>query len=212
MATKITVLNSSERFNHVLDLLQSKAQNSLIEIEKYIELPSLDIIISPCSDEYKTEGGILGCVSTPYLIEILLDTDREDLLRVINDDLTTVIAHEIHHSIRSASGVEEKSLFQVLISEGLACHFETKFNKTVTPKLFDEVKKYEWRDLYDQMKTDLKSFDFNYPLYFTSKDVSKFPNRAGYWVGFNIVSEYINKYGGCAASLVDIPAEKLVIA
>jgi uncharacterized protein YjaZ len=41
--------------------------------------------------------------------------------------------------------------------------------------------------------------------------VAKFPNRAGYWVGFNLVSEYINKYGGCAVTLVGTPAEELVV-
>ena len=209
MATKITILNASEKFNHVLGLLESKAQRSLIEIEKHIELPNLDIVISPCSEEYKTKSGILGCVSTPYLIEILLDTEREDLAKIIINELTAVIAHELHHAIRASSGVQEKNLIQVLISEGLACHFETKFNGCTTPKFFDEVKKYEWRDLYGQMQTNLKDSDFSYPVYFGGKDIAKFPNRAGYWVGFNLVSEYINKYGGCAATLVDIPAEKL---
>ena len=210
MATKINILNASERFSNVLDLLESKAQSSLIEIQKHIELPSLDIVISPCSEEYITESGILGCVSTPYVIDVLLDTDREDLSNIINNELTATIAHELHHVIRASFGVEEKSLLQILISEGLACHFETKFSHCITSKFFADVKKYEWRDLYSKMQTNLKDSDFNYPVYFGGKDIAKFPNRAGYWVGFNLVSEYINKYGGCAVTLVGISAEELV--
>ena len=147
MATKINILNASERFSYVLDLLEYKAQSSLVEIQKHIELPNLDIVISPCSEEYKTESGILGCVSTPYLIEILLDADREDLSDIINNELTAVIAHELHHAIRATFGVQEKSLLQILISEGLACHFETKFSNGATSIFFADVKKYEWRDL-----------------------------------------------------------------
>lgn len=211
MPTKITILNASGKFNHALDLLKSKAQHSLIEIEKHIELPNLDIAISPCSEEYKTESGILGCVSTQYVIDILLDADREDLVEIINSELTAVIAHELHHVARASADIQSKSLFQSLVSEGLACHFETKFYGEITPKFFDEIKKYDWRDLYNKMQTHLKDTDFNYPIYFGGKDVAQFPNRAGYWVGFNLVSEYINKYGGCAATLVNIPAEELAV-
>ncbi|MDO6426853.1 DUF2268 domain-containing putative Zn-dependent protease [Thalassotalea sp. 1_MG-2023] len=213
MSTKITVLNASGKFNHVLGLLESKAQDSLIEIEKHIVLPNLDIVISPCLEEYKNESGIMGSASPQvYVIDIGLDSDRKDLVDIINNKLTAVIAHEIHHVLRSTSGVKENKLFQVLISEGLACHFETKFNKHAVNEFFDEVRKYEWLDLYNKMQTNLENTDFNYPVFFGGKDVTKFPNRAGYWVGFNLVSEYIDRFGGCAITLVGTPAEELVVA
>ncbi|MBU2893717.1 DUF2268 domain-containing protein [Colwellia sp. D2M02] len=211
MATKINILNASERFSHVLDLLENKAQDSLVEIKKHIELPNIDVVISPCSEEYKTESGILGCVSTPYVIDVLLDTDRKDLSNIINNELTSVIAHELHHVIRTSFGVQEKSLLQVLVSEGLACHFETKFSDDATSKFFADIKKYEWRNLYSKMQANLESTDFNYPVYFGGKDMAKFPNRAGYWVGFNLISEYIDKYGGCAVTLVGTAAEEFVV-
>jgi uncharacterized protein YjaZ len=212
MSTKISVLNASGKFNHVLDLLESKAQDSLIEIEKHIELPNLDIVISPCLEEYKNDRGIVGSASPEvYIVDIGLDSDRKDLVDIINSKLTAVMAHEIHHVLRAFSGVQEKKLSQILISEGLACHFETKFNKNAVEEFFDEVRKYEWLDLYSKMQANLESTDFNYPVYFGGKNVAKFPNRAGYWVGFNLVSEYIDKYGGCAVTLVGKSAEELVV-
>ncbi|WP_448567709.1 DUF2268 domain-containing putative Zn-dependent protease [Thalassotalea ganghwensis] len=212
MPTKITVLNASGKFNHVLGFLESKAQDSLIEIKKHIELPNLDIVISPCLDEYKNESGIMGSASSQiYVIDIGLDADRKDLVDIINHKLTAVMAHEMHHVLRATSGVQEKKLFQVLISEGLACHFETKFNTHVVKEFFDEVRKYEWLDLYNKMQANLENTDFDYPVYFGGQNIAKFPNRAGYWVGFNLVSEYINKHGGCAVTLVGTPAEELVV-
>jgi len=212
MSTKITVLNASGKFNHVLGLLESKAQDSLIEIEKYFELPNLDIVISPCPEDNKNESGIMGSASSQvHIIDIALDSERKDLVDIINSKLTAVMAHEIHHVLRAFSGVQEKKLSQILISEGLACHFETKFNKNAVEEFFDEVRKYEWVDLYNKMQANLESTDFNYPVYFGGQNVAKFPNRAGYWVGFNLVSEYIDKYGGCAVTLVDTSAEELVV-
>lgn len=60
------------------------------------------------------------------------------------------------------------------------------------------------------MECQFSEINFNYPVYFGGKDEAMFPNRAGYWVGYNIVIEYIKKYGGCAVTLVDIPAGKMM--
>jgi len=212
MSIKINILNASEEFNHVFGMLEAKAEHSVYEIGKYIELPKLDIVIHPTSEEYKTDRGIMGCVTTPHLIEILLDTDRDDLESIINNELTASIAHELHHVVRQCSGVEENSLFQILITEGLACHFETKFSRNVTPIFLEQMKKYEWRDLFSKMQTNLQDTNIDYPIYFGGKDLAKFPKRAGYWVGFNLVSQYIDEHGGCASTLVDVPAEKFVVA
>ncbi|GHF91591.1 DUF2268 domain-containing putative Zn-dependent protease [Thalassotalea marina] len=211
MPTKITILNASGKFSRVLDLLESRAQRSLADIKAHIELPNIDIVISPCSDEYKTESGILGCVSSQYVIDILLDADHANLVDIINRELTAVIAHELHHVIRQSAGIKNKNLIENLITEGLACHFETKFNGNTTPRFFDEIKQYDWRDLFHQMKPHLQDIDFDYPVYFAGKDTKQFPNRAGYWVGFNLVSQYISKHGGCAVSLVASTAEELRI-
>jgi uncharacterized protein YjaZ len=210
MSTKINILNASGKFNHVLEVLESRAVNSLREIQNYLELPKLDLVISPCSDEYKTKSGIMGCVITPYVIDIMLDTDREDLVDVINVELSAVIAHEIHHAVRFSSGVECKTLLQSLVAEGLACHFETKFNGNELPSIFNDIQNQDWMLLYEQMRPKLNSEEFSYPVYFGGEDEMKFPNHAGYWVGFNLVSQYINLHGGCAASLVSIPAEQIV--
>lgn len=209
MPTKITILNASGKFTRVLDLLESKAQRALADIKSHIELPNIDIVISPCSDEYKTQSGILGCVSTQYVIDVLLDADHANLVDIINRELTAVIAHELHHVIRQSAGIKNKSLIENLITEGLACHFETKFNDNTTLSFFDEIKHYDWQALYHQMQPHLEDIDFDYPVYFAGKDINQFPNRAGYWVGFNLVSQYISKHGGCAVSLVDITAENM---
>ena len=210
MSIKINILNASEKFNPVLEVLEFRAANLLNEIQNYLKLPKLDIVISPCSEEYKTKSGIMGCVTTPYVIDIMLDTDREDLVDVINVQLPAVIAHEIHHAVRASSGVECKTLLQNIISEGLACHFETNFNGDELPSLFDEIQKQDWMLLYERMQPELDSQEFSYPIYFCGEDETKFANHAGYWVGFNLVSQYININGGCAAALVSTPAEEIV--
>ena len=158
MDTKLNVLNTSSKFDSVFDLLVKKGQEALGEISAYLKLPQVDIVLSPAPKEYKSDSGILGCVTSPYVIDILLDADRKDLPEVIRNELTSVIAHEIHHLVRSSLGVQEETLFQVLISEGLACHFETYFNGNKLPNIFHFNLSWIW-DFTFLIDEDFGSFD-----------------------------------------------------
>ena len=209
MSIGITILNSSKRFDPFLSLIDDICKVTLEKIETFFSLPILDITISPCPSEYKTKAGIVGCVHTPYHIDIMIDTERQDIIEIITNELPSVIAHELHHALRAVSGTAEETLLQVIVSEGLACHFETNFNGNKLPSFLDDISKYSWQDLYVKMKPQLNETNFDYPKYFGGNGNSIFPNRAGYWVGYNLVCEYINKYGGCSVALVDVPAEQI---
>lgn len=211
MKTKINLLNASGKFDSVFHLLEQTSINALVDIQRHIDLPPLDIVISPCSKEYVTELGIVGCVSTPYQIDIMLDADRSDLETIITNELTAVIAHELHHAVRTSTGVAESSLLQTLISEGLACHFEQQFLAKGSD-FFDELKNSPWQAYFTQISPKLHDTDFDYPLYFGANKNGQYPSRIGYWIGFNLVSEYINRYGGCAASHIGVSAESILDA
>uniref|UniRef100_A0A486XMW3 DUF2268 domain-containing protein n=1 Tax=Rheinheimera sp. BAL341 TaxID=1708203 RepID=A0A486XMW3_9GAMM len=137
----------------------------------------------------------------------MLNSNRDDIAEVVKQDLAAVIAHEIYHLVRASSGMESKTLLQHIVAEGLACHFETRVNGNTLPSLFDDIQHLDWQQLYGKMRPQINNTEFSYPLYFGGEDETKFPNRAAYWVGFNLVAQYINKYGGCAVSLAAVPAE-----
>lgn len=209
MSIKLAILNATGNFNETYAVLEAESHRAIRVIEKQFSMAPVDITVSPISAD-EAPLGIAGFVISPCRIEIMLDTSRDDLLTVIKQDLAAVIAHEVHHVVRASSGVENQTLLQNIVAEGLACHFETKFNGNTLPSLFNDIQHQDWVTLYEQMRPELHSVEFSYPLYFGGEDESKFPNRAAYWVGFNLVLQYINKHGGCAASLAAIPAEKII--
>lgn len=209
MSIKLAILNATGKFNEIYDMLEAESCRAIRLIEKHFSLAPVDITVSPISAD-DAPLGIAGFVISPCRIEIVLDTSRDDLLTLIQQDLGAVIAHEIHHVVRDSSGVENKTLLQNIVAEGLACHFETKFNGNKLPSLFNDIQNQDWLTLYKQMQPEFNSIEFSYPLYFGGEDELRFPNRAAYWVGFNLVSQYISKYGGCAVSLASIPAERIV--
>lgn len=208
MSIKLAILNSTGKFNDVYDVLEAESRSAIRLIEQYFSSVPVDITVSPVSAD-DAPLGIAAFVISPCRIEVMLDTNRDDLLKVIVRDIGAVIAHEVHHVVRASSGVEYKTLLQNIVAEGLACHFETKFNDNQLPSLFDGIQDQDWQQLYELMRPELKSVEFSYPLYFGGEDEAQYPNRAAYWVGFNLVSQYISKHGGCAVSLASVPAEQI---
>ncbi len=205
MTVNINVLNASGKFDPVLSLLEHTCDQIILEVKQVFTLPSVDICISPASEEYITVSGIMGCVTTPYVIDILLDTSRSDLVNIIENELAATLAHELHHLVRLKSGIEDSTLFEHLITEGLACHFEAKCGQKEMPGCLAEIQTSSWLELYDKMKVDLNNQDFDYRYYFAGT-TGEIPKHAGYWVGFNLVTQYIEKNGGSAVSLAMAPA------
>lgn len=205
MAVNVNILNASGRFDPVLTILQSACHQTLSKVEQLLTIPSVDICISPASKEYITPSGILGCVTTPFVIDILLDTSRSDLTKIITNELPSTLFHELHHLVRLASGIEDSTLFEHLITEGLACYFEASYDEKEMPDFLSEIKMSNWHELYEQMKQDLNNEDFDYRYYFAGT-ADEMPKHAGYWVGFNLIAQYIEKNGGSAVSLAKTPA------
>ncbi|MDF4604382.1 DUF2268 domain-containing putative Zn-dependent protease, partial [Vibrio parahaemolyticus] len=60
------------------------------------------------------------------------------------------------------SGENGLTLGEVLIMEGLACHFERQVNGGIIPSLFKLIKDRDWRPFYTEMKDKLTSLDYNF--------------------------------------------------
>lgn len=210
MTVNINILNASGKFDPILSLLERTCDQSILQVKQVFTLPSVDICISPASKEYITASGIMACVTTPYVIDILLDTSRSDLANIIENELAAILAHELHHLVRLKSGVEDSTLFEHLITEGLACHFEAKYGQKEMPSFFSEIQTSSWLELYDKMKVDFNNQDFDYRYYFAGT-ADEMPKHAGYWVGFNLVTQYIVSNGGSAVSLATTPASEFIL-
>lgn len=140
MAVNINILNASGKFDLVFPLLERTCNDTILQVKQMFTLPSVDICLSPASEEYVTDSGIMGCVTTPYVIDILLDISRSDLVKIIEDELAATLVHELHHLVRLKSGIEDSTLFDHLITEGLACHFEAKFGQKEIPSSLSDIK------------------------------------------------------------------------
>ena len=193
MAIIITMLNATGKLNKYTSLVEERIQYSLDIIKNYFKIDCIDITVAPFHKGDESPSGIGGYSLNPHRVELLLDCDRRDLDKVIDNELESVLAHEIHHSIRIGLGIPSDTLGQQIITEGMACHFELVVTGGKLPSLFDDLKNYDWVGSLEQMKPLLDKKNQSVNKYFLGSDPDEFPKYTGYWVGFNLISLYLKK-------------------
>ncbi|MDU9594647.1 MULTISPECIES: DUF2268 domain-containing putative Zn-dependent protease [Vibrio] len=217
MSYRVTLLNATGELSPISEYLHQKLDDLSSLLSSYfdlsnndlsnIDLSNVDLTVSPFDRNDVPQMGIGGYCLSSYRVEILLDTQRADIKNVIERELAAVLAHELHHLFRMRAGENGVALGDVLIMEGLACHFERKVNGGVTPSLFENIKDQDWRPFYAEMKDKLTSLDYNFDAYFLGSDESRWPKYMGYWVGYNLVAEYLADFQGSELDLVGAKAE-----
>ncbi|MGU3807878.1 DUF2268 domain-containing putative Zn-dependent protease [Vibrio diabolicus] len=212
MSYRVTLLNATGELSPLAEYLHQKLDDLSSQLSSYfdlsnIDLSNVDLTVSPFDRNDVPQTGIGGYCLSAYRVEILLDTQRADIKNVIEKELAAVLAHELHHLFRMRAGENGVALGDVLIMEGLACHFERKVNGGVTPSLFENIKDQDWRPFYAEMKDKLTSLDYNFDAYFLGSDESRWPKYMGYWVGYNLVAEYLADFQGSELDLVGAKAE-----
>ncbi|HGF4954189.1 DUF2268 domain-containing protein [Vibrio parahaemolyticus] len=207
MSYRVTLLNATGALSSVADYLYEQLNSLSLQLADHFELNNIDVTISPFGHGDAPQSGIGGYCLSPYRVEVLLDTQRTDIKTVIENELAAVLAHELHHLFRMRAGENGLTLGAVLIMEGLACHFERQVNGGIIPSLFELIKDRDWRPFYTEMKDKLTSLDYNFDAYFLGSDESRWPKYMGYWVGYNLVAEYLANFHGSELDLVGAKAE-----
>jgi hypothetical protein len=111
-----------------------------------------------------------------------------------------MLVHELCHAARWGKNNERiTSLFDGIISEGIATYFEAKFIKnrnerTVFIQTILERPDEENEKILDQLRDRLDSNEYDYnAIFFTGNN--KLPRWSGYSLGFYLVKKYLEKIG-----------------
>jgi len=186
----------------LINPLQYKAivQNIRMGIDttsKYIELENVEFRVLVFPERTIPRIGMSGVAPNEHQIYILLDPDHPKLDEAINTHIYQTIPHEYHHTMRYRTVGFGESLFESLISEGLACHFAMEVCNIGAPEYcvaYDKETIDKWMSKAEKMW--LKK-DFDYYDWFVGR--SK-PKNIGYALGYNLVMEYLNHHPGETAS------------
>ncbi len=139
------------------------------------------------------EDGVGGRTRTSDFIEFAVNEEK-----ATENLISEMVAHELCHAARWGKNDEWiNTLFDSMISEGIATYLEaefvkdreekTVFIKTILERTDDENKKI-LEELRDQLESNY--YDYN-TIFFNGND--KLPRWSGYSLGYYLVKKYLEK-------------------
>ena len=190
MALETHILDANRKLARHTSQLLTIAPLAARKAAELLNADGIDVSISPFKPGDAPASGIGGYSFSPYRIELLLDSEREDLSEVIARELPAVLGHEMHHCVRSLSNPNPLTLGECITTEGLATHFELQMNGGELPSLFNSFPDVHWRELLEKAQPLLEEKVFSFTDWFLGTDPERLPKYTGYLIGFKAVSHY----------------------
>jgi uncharacterized protein YjaZ len=172
-------------------------------------LPVGDVLVTVIPDAARTVErlGVGGHAAGPGDVRIAIDpalVAQPSLRR----NLAYTLAHELHHSVRWRRPGFGTTLFETMITEGLADHFcrELLRDDGALPPWIDAFPRERTEEMLERARPEFDRADYDRGAWFFG--TAALPRWTGYTLGFRIVEAYRSAHPGVAAAqLVAMPAD-----
>jgi len=202
MSINIHVLSASKVIEPYADELKSLAEATIALAVKLLPIKDVDIVF--CYNQGGTIdeiGGIGGYTPNANTMFIYLNPHHRDFKKVLKDELTFTLAHELHHTIRWQKEVEGDTLLEAMIFEGLADHFAQEITGRIKPSLYSCALTPEQKKIF--LKKASEEWDkstYDHHLWFFGSNPKIIPRWTGYTLGYDLVDSYLKANIGTSAS------------
>ena len=196
---KINVLITHANGN--LDNKVETIEEAVKEAEQYA-FPKLKIdwdidllVTNRLYDIIIPDDGVGGRTQTSDFIEFAIDEEK-----ATENLISEMVAHELCHAGRWGKNDEwANSLFDGVVSEGIATYLEAEFikdrtEKTVFIKTILERSDEENEKILEKLRSQLDSNYYDYDTIFFGGS-NELPRWAGYSLGYYLVKKYLKKTG-----------------
>lgn len=193
MTVNIFVLAAGGRLGKYKNKIMKVAKESVEIIKKKIPIPDVDIVFYDNPEYTIPHLGIGGYTQNANLVFVPLNAKFKQFERTINEELLGTLAHELHHCVRWKNVGYGKTFLEVMISEGLADHFELEVTNKKPQKWDTALTKKQFSIMKKKALKEFNSKKYNHEEWFFGSNGRKIPKWAGYTIGFKLVGEYLKK-------------------
>lgn len=163
-----------------------------------LKLDNIDVI---CLNDKRAVIGAVGVGGqTPSRQYTFLYIDPSKAID--ENEIYYTLCHEFHHARRYDRLGYDKTLFDSLISEGLAVAFEAEVSRGKGFISSTLRKRNKTKLLIEKCKAHFNDPNFSHYKWFISSKSNELPYWAGYEMGYFIVREYLTKHNKKASELV----------
>lgn len=210
MAFILHLLTASKDLDELATYITNILPKSETLIANYLDTNQFDIdVIVRASDWVISELGIGGYAPRQHEIQLSLAPDNEYLLTHFDQVFTSTLAHETHHCFRHASVGYGNTLFEAMLTEGLACHFEVEVGFT-KPIYVDHLDQHQRQALLKRAKASWHDHPYHHNHWFFGSEDMNIPKWAGYDLGYYLTRLYLHSTGQTASNSVNTSAGEIL--
>lgn len=202
MSINIHILSTSKEVESCSDQLKSIAEDTILLVKKFLPINNVDMVFYNNPGATISEiGGIGAFTPNTNTIFVSLDPSHPEFKKVLKDELTFTLAHELHHTIRWQKKVEGDTLLEAMVFEGLADHFAIEVTGRRKPSPWSYVLTPDQKDLFLKKAVDewcKPTYDNS--LWFFGSNPDIIPRWTGYTLGYDIVGSYLRTNPDMSAS------------
>ena len=173
--------------------LENTFAASVTRLEQLLPIPKVDVVVYVDPAYVIPAVGVSGFSPAANRIFIAVDPDNVHFTDALEREFLPMLGHELHHCLRWGTVGYGDTLGEVLVTEGLACHFETELRGGAVPPYAAALEPDAIPPLLLRAKRELNTVDYDHSAWFFGAD-SIIPLYAGYTLGFELVSSYISRH------------------
>ena len=213
MSINIHILTASKDIRPYSEEIKSVAVATVASVEKLLPIKDVDIVFYDNPKATIDEiGGIGGFTPNENLIFISLNPQHLDFKKALKDELSFILAHELHHTIRWQKQVEGDTLLEAMIFEGLADHFAQEVTGRSKPSPWSYALTSEQKKAFLKKASEMwNEPTYDNDLWFFGSKPNIIPRWTGYTLGYDLVFAYLQvNHGSSASKLVSIDASLFI--
>ena len=204
MSIKIHILSSSKDLKPFVMVLRSVTKSVEISIKKFVPLNDIDVVFYVNPEGTIKEIGIGGYTPVANTVFISLNPKHPKFREGIKKELPYQLAHEINHAIRFRTPIPKETLFEAMISEGLADRFAMEITNRKNPPAWSvALTTKQKKELLKKASKEWNNSTYDHNAWFYGSTTKKIPRWTAYTLGYDIVADYLQRYP-------ETPASKLV--
>lgn len=189
------VLLGSGRLTPFAEEIKQEFNQAVAKIIKKLPVSNVDVVIYNNPEGAIPEIGIGGYTPNAHLIFVSLDTQFPNFKQAINKELKRTLAHELHHALRWKDPGYGKTLFEALITEGLAGHFDMEINNSNEPEPWDvALNEKQLKEIQTKAIKEHDNRNYNHSSWFFGSKEKGIPKWSGYTLGFNLVADFLKRH------------------
>lgn len=206
---KLHILNAHSKFTSYQEQIESVFALSAQRVTETLSISNVDVVFYLDPESVIPEFGIGGYSPSGDRVMIAADPDNANFATSLKNEFLTTLGHELHHCLRWRTVGYGHTLLEALVSEGLACHFETELRPGIVPFYATALEADEIPHFFAKAIPSLSDPNYSHSEWFFGQN-DEIPLHTGYTLGFELVSRYIRQQQRKASELYDKPAERFL--